>query len=127
MCSSTTLSPITLPTTLTHPIQVLINLDVIYDMVLILILGMAPRFPLPPGYCDAVAAQPRWANWTDGPLPPPERAAALVAAMTSDEKFRWVQGVGWRGWIHSHNTYHGNILAVPRLGIPSLNMQARRV
>ena len=102
---------------------VLINLDVLYDMVSIFILGMAPRLPLPSGYCDAVAAQLIWANWSDSHLPPAERAAALVAQMTSDEKFRLVQGVGWRGWIHAHNTYHGNILAVPRLGIPSLNMQ----
>ncbi|KAL1528575.1 hypothetical protein AB1Y20_009916 [Prymnesium parvum] len=69
------------------------------------------------------AAQTSWANWTDVHMTAEARAAALVAQMTSEEKFRLVQGVGWRAWVRHHGVYHGTTLAVPRLGIPSIHMQ----
>eukprot|EP00966_Prymnesium_polylepis_P151327 3496491-Prymnesium_polylepis.1 len=98
-------------------------------MVRILILGLPPRFPLPANYCADVAARgARWANWSDdgeadAPLAPDARAAALVAQLTSEEKYRLVQGVGWRGWVRGDGIFHGNTLAIPRLGIPALQMQ----
>jgi len=67
----------------------------------------------------------------DSPLPWDlafEKANALVAKMTSDEKYSLMHGIGWwripvlgkgppRKWW-----YGGNTRAIPRFGIPSLNM-----
>ena len=50
-------------------------------------------------------------------------AAALVAKLTNDEKVRLIQGVGWSGWTLAPGFYVGSAFAVPRLGIPSQNMQ----
>ena len=52
-----------------------------------------------------------------------EAAAQLVALLGRDDKLRLVQGVGWNGWVKQKGVYVGNILGVPRLGIPSINMQ----
>ena len=52
-----------------------------------------------------------------------EAAAQLVALLRRDDKLRLVQGVGWNGWVKQKGFYVGNILGVPRLGIPSINMQ----
>ena len=52
-----------------------------------------------------------------------EAASQLVALLGRDDKFRLVQGVGWNGWVKQKGFYVGNILGVPRLGIPSINMQ----
>ena len=52
-----------------------------------------------------------------------EAAEQLVALFSRDDKLRLVQGVGWRGWVKQPGFYVGNILGVPRLGVPSINMQ----
>lgn len=54
---------------------------------------------------------------------PEERVAALVANMTRAEKYGMVNGSGNDGWDSMESWYVGNTLAVPRLGIPSLNLQ----
>ena len=43
--------------------------------------------------------------------------------MTEEEKRRLVQGVGWSGWSVVRGFYVGSILGIPRLGLPSINMQ----
>ena len=50
-------------------------------------------------------------------------ASSLVAKLTNDEKVRLIQGVGWSGWTLAPGFYVGSAFAVPRLGIPSQNMQ----
>ena len=49
--------------------------------------------------------------------------AALVAAMTREEKHGLLNGHGWQGWDLLPGYYVGNTRAVPRLGIPALKMQ----
>lgn len=61
----------------------------------------------------AHAAEP----WMDSSLTARERANHLLSAMTQDEKITLVHGAGWGG------TYVGMIPAIPRLGIPAINLQ----
>ena len=49
--------------------------------------------------------------------------AALVAAMTREEKHGLLNGHGWQGWDLLPGYYVGNTRSVPRLGIPALKMQ----
>jgi len=49
--------------------------------------------------------------------------AQLVANMTRAEKYGMLNGSGNDGWDSMESWYVGNTLAVPRLGIPSLNLQ----
>ena len=53
------------------------------------------------------------------------RASAweLTRRMTLSEKMRMVVGVGWRQYAAQPGFYVGNIPAIPRLGVPSINMQ----
>ena len=56
--------------------------------------------------------------WMDTSLPAEQRARLLLAAMTLDEKSAMVygSGVGSAGYV-------GHVPAIPRLGIPGLNLQ----
>jgi beta-glucosidase len=56
--------------------------------------------------------------WMDTSLPPEQRARLLLAAMTVDEKLSMVYGnnMGSAGYV-------GHIPAIPRLGIPELNLE----
>lgn len=90
---------------------------------------------LPAGYCEAAAesiatdaaaahavgtARP-W--WRAHGSTPGRAAAALVAAMSEEEQHRLVQGFGWAFATPRAGYFVGSILAVPRLGVPSINMQ----
>ena len=46
-----------------------------------------------------------------------------MQVMTEEESARLVQGFGW-GFGPRTGFFVGSILAVPRLGVPSINMQA---
>ncbi|HZU85409.1 MAG TPA: glycoside hydrolase family 3 C-terminal domain-containing protein, partial [Polyangiaceae bacterium] len=54
--------------------------------------------------------------WTDRSLPPDQRAALLVAAMTQDEKIAFVHGAGGGAYV-------GHVPGIGRLGIPDLNLE----
>lgn len=82
--------------------------------------------PLPEGYCTAIST----------PLPsmPPTGMSAiafaswarkLVAQLTTEERFGLTNGAGYHRGSTSQadGFYVGNLLAVPRLGIPSIQMQ----
>lgn len=62
-----------------------------------------------------------------GPLPSwdqaYERASTLVSQMTLEEKAGMMRGIGWTNGVLDKWWYVGNTPPVPRLGIPSLNMQ----
>ena len=51
------------------------------------------------------------------------RVNELVSRMTQAEKFSMLNGVGWRGREQLPGYYVGTTAGVPRLGIPSQNMQ----
>jgi len=68
----------------------------------------------PPGYCDAM----RGAGISNAN----QSAAGLVSQMTPEEKSRLLRGVGYT-WLNlAPGYYTGNLLGVPRLGIPSIHM-----
>jgi len=74
---------------------------------------------IPPGFCEeALAALPE----TDD-VHIEQWASDLIAAMTEEEKYRLIRGVGFDGFKAEKNYYVGSVLGVPRLGIPSLKMQ----
>jgi beta-glucosidase len=55
-----------------------------------------------------------------------ERARATLAGMTLDEKYTLLHGLGYdmpQWWTVRKWWYVGNIAAIPRLSLPSLNMQ----
>lgn len=56
-------------------------------------------------------------KWMDKSLPPEERARALVAEMTFDEKVEMMHAHGFT------NPYVGHTPACPRLKIPEFNYQ----
>ncbi len=60
----------------------------------------------------SVSAQP----WTNSALPPAQRAALLLAAMSEDDKLGMVHGNG-------STDYVGGVTANARLGIPALDLQ----
>ncbi|KAL1508433.1 hypothetical protein AB1Y20_004537 [Prymnesium parvum] len=82
---------------------------------------------LPAGYCAEAENLTRqhgggiwWHRWGSTP----EAAAQqLVQEMTAEERQRLVQGVGWERASPERGYFVGNILGVPRLGVPSINMQ----
>jgi len=47
----------------------------------------------------------------------------LAHALNADEKEQLLRGFGWKTWTSLPGHYIGNTLAVPRLGVPSINMQ----
>jgi len=64
--------------------------------------------------------------WMDVSLPPDLRAEALIKELTLDEKIQLVHGIGW-GPLKAgspippdNNGGAGEVLGIPRLGIPSL-------
>ncbi|KAL3892781.1 MAG: hypothetical protein SGPRY_014792 [Prymnesium sp.] len=99
---------------------------------------------LPDGYCEEVyssvlgkavpdcqtgqvvsmrragAPNPWWKRWgeTEG-----EAVDTLMRNMTREEKEGLLRGFGWKGYQVLPGHYIGNTLAVPRLGVPSINMQ----
>lgn len=65
--------------------------------------------------------------WMNAQLSPDERASLVVKAMTLDEKIQMVHGIGW-GPLRAgdpvpagNNGGAGEVLGVPRLGIPDIN------
>jgi beta-glucosidase len=66
--------------------------------------------------------------WMDASLPPDQRADMVLKEMTLDEKIDLVHGEGMPGWGKPRpNAYLGNggagfVLAIPRLGIPFIQM-----
>lgn len=108
--------------------------------------------PLPDGYCEAVyasvlgratpdcatlsareaddasiqngrrrATDDKW--WHRWGATPKAAVATLRAELTTEEKLGLVRGTGWSTWQTLPGFYVGSILAVPRLGIPSINAQ----
>ena len=47
------------------------------------------------------------------------RVAALVEAMTPEEKYGMLNGVGWDGWDLREGYHVGTLPGVSRLGVPS--------
>ena len=88
-------------------------------------LVLYPHNPLPAGYCDEVAETWRTGGWlgnVSGDEEAERLAATLVGNMTEAEKLRLVQGHGWNGWQGpAPGFFMGTALAIPRLGIPSMN------
>jgi len=77
---------------------------------------------LPEGYCDAGdVSLPALMDLSDVGIA--SWAEGLVGRMTPEEKMRLVKGLGWSTSKQEEGWYVGNILGVPRLGIPSLQMQ----
>jgi len=78
---------------------------------------------LPSGYCEAaVAPLPVVTDSSDDGIR--AWAVELVRQMNSEEKLRLVRGKGWdNDWKLAHGWYVGSILAVPRLGVPSIQME----
>mmetsp|Transcript_70862 Transcript_70862/g.219858 ORF Transcript_70862/g.219858 Transcript_70862/m.219858 type:complete len:709 (-) Transcript_70862:97-2223(-) len=52
-----------------------------------------------------------------------ERAEATLARMQDHEKYTLMTGLGWSNYVLGKWWYVGNTAPVPRLGLPSLNMQ----
>ena len=57
------------------------------------------------------------------PSPPADRAAALVANMTTEERLSLLAGTGWALVLQKSGYYVGNSVPIARLGIPALKMQ----
>ena len=91
--------------------------------ILVGLVGGVPPNPLPAGYCNEKAEGASLLQSTSATgLPPSDIADALVSHMTSEERGRLVQGIGWMGFQQAPGFYMGNILGVPRLGIPPIHM-----
>lgn len=73
--------------------------------------------------------------WSNGKLPPEERARLLVQAMTLDEKIQMVHGIGWYFGadmnlsgqepppvVYRSNGGGGFIPGIPRLGVPDIQL-----
>ena len=72
------------------------------------------------------AAPPTAQTWMNAALDPDRRADLVIAQMTLDEKIQLVHGIGW-GPVQAgaavppdNNGGAGEILGIPRLGIPAL-------
>ena len=81
--------------------------------------------PNPPGPGPGPAPTPSPSSRPKLPTTPTtERAASIVAQMTQDEKASILNGMHSAAYGDSHNGYYvGNTPAIPRLKVPSLNMQ----
>ena len=74
--------------------------------------------------------EPAWAHaaWMDKTLSPDQRADLVLKELTLDEKIDLIHGQGMPGWgppkanAHLGNGGAGFVLAVPRLGIPFIQM-----
>jgi beta-glucosidase len=77
------------------------------------LIFLAGLFGAPP-----IQASAQTQPWMDTSLTPEQRAEKLLAAMTLDEKLSMVYGnnAGSGGYV-------GHVPAIPRLGIPDLNLQ----
>lgn len=81
----------------------------------LLLSACAPAESIPTPTPTAAGAMP----WMDASLPPEARARLLLAAMTLEEKITLVTGDAGG----ADGGYVGHISAIPRLGIPELNMK----
>ena len=61
--------------------------------------------------------------WLAHGADPASAAKALADQLTEDETLRLLQGIGWSFFSLLPNFYVGSMYGVPRLGIPSINMQ----
>ena len=80
--------------------------------------------PPPPG---ASVRQPSasggLAAWRRFGASPSDAARAVVARLSETEKVSLLTGFGWKGHVLRHGCFVGSVSGVPRLGLPSLNMQ----
>jgi beta-glucosidase len=91
-----------------------------------LTVGLA-IFLLAHGTClsQQTATQPS-SPWMDASLPPDQRADLVMKQLTLDEKIQLVHGIGWGPLVPGspvppdNNGGAGEILGIPRLGIPSV-------
>lgn len=79
------------------------------------------RLALEEEHQDSRPSVPSW--WLQWGVDEAAAAEALVREMTLEEVQRLLQGVGWEGFEVEAGWYAGNILGVPRLGLPGLHMQ----
>src|SRR5882724_1718279 len=76
-----------------------------------------------PSLSQQATAQPPWLNVS---LPPDQRADAVIGQLTLDEKIQLVHGIGWGPLLPGspvppdNNGGAGEVVGIPRLGIPSL-------
>jgi len=73
-------------------------------------LGAPSAAAAPAGRCGAPAQRP----WCDTSLSPDARAGLLLGALTGDEKISLLAGI--------QTTYTGQTPAIPRVGLPSVNI-----
>lgn len=80
------------------------------------------------GSANAAAHAPAARPWMNQSISPDERATLVVQQMTLDEKIQMVHGIGW-GLLRpgspvppGNNGGAGEVLGIPRLGIPDLNL-----
>ena len=85
-------------------------------------------FLLAQGAClsEQTAAQPSSPSWMDASLSPDLRADLVMKQLTLDEKIQLVHGIGWGPLVPGspvppdNNGGAGEIVGIPRLGIPSV-------
>mmetsp|Transcript_47580 Transcript_47580/g.102555 ORF Transcript_47580/g.102555 Transcript_47580/m.102555 type:complete len:832 (-) Transcript_47580:8-2503(-) len=93
-------------------------------LVVALILWLLPRgTAFPSMYREAPSGKMLPLSQNATPEEVAEWARSLVSNMTLEEKHILVNGAGWYAWSQQDGYYVGNILAITRLGIPSLRMQ----
>ena len=81
-------------------------------------IRLAPNPPPASGTGGAAPIEALWRRYGDSPA---DAAANLVEHyLTWDEKLSFIQGLG--DAVHTHE-YVGTLPAIPRLGIPSTNIQ----
>lgn len=78
---------------------------------------------LPRGYCEAEHVPMSITPDLDAADGLDRWAELMVSNMTEEEKHRLLNGAGWWMFQQQRGYYIGNILAIPRLGLPSINMQ----
>lgn len=84
-----------------------------------------PLAPYPPPEGGGLPPSPPSTElWRRFGASPAEAAEELVRHHLSDEEqSRLIRGYGWDGYSLQRGHYTGNIRGIPRLGIPSINMQ----
>lgn len=76
----------------------------------------APAATPPPAPCAAFAAKP----WCDTALSADQRAAKLLAVLTTNEKISLLAGDEYLGALGREGTHTGTSNGVPRVGIPTV-------
>lgn len=88
-----------------------------------ILLRMQGSTPMPAHYCEEAMNPAFELPEAGAPLAIFKAwAANLVGQLSLDEKHSLLKGTGWWGMQQMPGYYVGNILGVPRLGIPPINM-----